>query len=157
MTSGPLAPKTLGDALVDLIQSRRRLTHSGIVIASTAVIENALRQTLKKVMRPMSATQEDRIFESFGPLSTFNTRILMAHALSIVDDGVYKELEAFRRIRNKFAHATKLVNFESEKIAPMVKAMGYAAGDVVQWWMDRANQIVNTLEAYVPPSPPSLG
>jgi hypothetical protein len=74
----------------------------------------------------------------------------MSHALNIIDDGMYRELEAIRKIRNKFAHATKLVSFESEKIAPMVKAMGYAEGDVVQWWMDRAKCINDALEAYVP-------
>jgi hypothetical protein len=38
----------------------------------------------------------------------------------------------------------------------MVKAMGFVEGDVVTWWTDRARHIVETLEAYVPPSPPSL-
>jgi len=82
----------------------------------------------------------------------------MAHALRVVDDGMYRELEAIKKVRNKFAHATKLVTFGSEKIAPVVKAMGYVEGDVVQWWMDRAHHIVNTLEAYAPPSrPPNSG
>jgi len=43
MTSSLLDPKALGDALADLILSRRRLTLSAIVIASSAIIENALR------------------------------------------------------------------------------------------------------------------
>jgi hypothetical protein len=51
-------------------------------------------------------------------LGLLNTRTVMAHALSIVDDGMHKELEAVRKIRNKFAHATTLVSFESEKLRP---------------------------------------
>lgn len=153
--AAPIDPKTIQDAISALLKSRLRL-HSGVVIASTAVLEDGLRQTLKKAMRPMSATLEDRIFESFGPLSTFNTRILMAYALGLLNDDTFKELEAMRKIRNEFAHAITLVDFETEKIAHMVKAMGWAGdGDITQWWLARVKVVADALDAYTPPSQPS--
>jgi len=138
--------------LANIILGHRRSIHQGIVLASAVVWEVSLQRALTNVMRPLTSELKKRLFENFnGPLSTFSTRILMARALGIVDDKMFKELEDIRQIRNKFAHAINLVNFESEGIAALVKKMGFSGGDVAKWWLGRITHVVNALDNFKPP------
>ena len=59
-----------------------------------------------------------RLFENYGPLSTFAAKIDMAYALGIIPREMYEELGKIRKLRNEFAHSTDILYFESEKIAP---------------------------------------
>ena len=95
-----------------------RMTHSSVVLATTAVLDNQLESALKAAMQPQSETLYKRLFVSFGPLGSFANKIIVARALGVITDDIYGELEKIRDIRNVFAHSSKILNFESEEIAP---------------------------------------
>jgi hypothetical protein len=52
-------------------------------------------------------------------LSTFSAKIDMAYALEIISDESRVELHKMRNIRNKFAHARKLLSFDQEPMTRM--------------------------------------
>ncbi len=105
--------------LIDAIQRQDQMTHSGVVIAATAIIDNQLERSLKRAMRPMSKSMYEKLFGAFRPLNTFSSKIAMAYALSIINRDVYNELEKIRKIRNEFAHSSSVVHFGSTAIAPL--------------------------------------
>ena len=109
--------------LMEGIRHQSRMTHSGVVLSSVAILDSRLERALKKAMRPLPKKLYQRLFESFGPLSTFASKIVMARALGIITIDIYDELEKIRRIRNDFAHSYKILNFESNEIAPKLLAL----------------------------------
>ena len=52
---------------------------------------------------------KDELLSGNGPLSTFSTRIRLAHALAWISDDVQYDLNIIRSVRNDFAH-----NFDHE-------------------------------------------
>ncbi len=55
-------------SLFDAFQRRNRMTHSSVVLASVAILDNVLEHALKKAMKPLSKKLYKSLFESFGPL-----------------------------------------------------------------------------------------
>jgi DNA-binding MltR family transcriptional regulator len=95
------------------------MTHSGIVIAAAAILDNQLERALKRAMRPLSNNMYERLFDSSRPLNSFSSKIIMAHALGIISVDLYEELEKIRHIRNQFAHSSGFLHFGSPEIEPM--------------------------------------
>jgi DNA-binding MltR family transcriptional regulator len=99
------------------------MTHSAIVIAATAALDLQLERVLTRAMRPLSKKQYKRLFDAFGPLSSFAGKILMAHALGIISADMYRELEKLRAIRNQFAHTTAVLHLESIEVKDLFLAL----------------------------------
>jgi DNA-binding MltR family transcriptional regulator len=110
--------KAFDDFATALIGQRRR-THAGIVMAAGSVFDAQLESALRHTMRPLSKPLSKRVFDSFGPLSTFSNKIVMAHALGIVSAPICTRLEHLRKLRNAFAHFPDLLHFGSPEIAPL--------------------------------------
>jgi hypothetical protein len=104
--------------LFETIRHQTRMTHSGVALSSTAILDNQLERALKKAMKPLSKNLYKELFEPFKPLGDFASKIIMARALGVITPDIYIELEKIRRIRNKFAHSSELLNFESDEIRP---------------------------------------
>lgn len=109
--------------LMEGIRHQSRMTHSGVVLAASAILDSQLERALKKGMKPLTNKLYKRLFESFGPLSDFANKIVMARALGIVTTEIYDELEKIRSIRNRFAHSSKILTFESEEVTPKLSAL----------------------------------
>lgn len=58
----------------------------------------------------------DRLHASEGPLSDFHRKIELAYAMGLIGETDRVELGKIRKIRNKFAHKTSLITFESDII-----------------------------------------
>lgn len=57
-------------------------------------------------MRALSNNMAERIFDGYGPLSTFSAKIDVAFALDLIDADVHRDLRTIKDIRNCFAHTT---------------------------------------------------
>lgn len=66
-----------------------------------------------------SSAAEERLFGLTGPLSTFNTRTLMAFHLGWLSPKQKKFLDALRGIRNAFGHKAFKISFEDQEIADL--------------------------------------
>lgn len=73
------------------------------VILAAAEIDDLLRQILVKVLRP-STQQNDQLFDTDMPLSSFSARIKLADRLGIIDEEIFSALNLLRKVRNDFAH-----------------------------------------------------
>jgi hypothetical protein len=52
-----------------------------------------------------------------APLSSFSAKIIIAHAMGIIDSEFASQLDKLRTIRNAFAHAVKQIDFDNEAVA----------------------------------------
>jgi DNA-binding MltR family transcriptional regulator len=142
------------------IRHQSRMTHSGVVLASAAILDSQLERALKKAMKPLPKKLYERLFESFGPLSTFSSKIIMARALGIVTIEIYGELEKIRQIRNAFAHSSTILNFESEEIAPRFLSLRKRHTTKTthsELFVDCVRVIDDSLKAYLAQSREPLG
>ena len=72
-------------------------------ILGVAKLDSLLFQILTRALRT-NPSKSDGLLEGNGPLSTFSSRIDMAHRLGILGADLTRALHLLRRIRNDFAH-----------------------------------------------------
>src|SRR6202171_4414435 len=109
----------LSDEINEFIASIRRVqarTHAEIGIVAAAIIEEKLSEVLLTKMRPLSGEMKKRLFDGYGPLSSFSAKIDLSYALQILNKDQYDDLTVIRRIRNQFGHSMSLVNFDKSEI-----------------------------------------
>lgn len=89
---------------------------SAAIIAGV-VLDEALRDALQETfVDEMSNNEDDRLFEGYGPLSTFSARIDIAFAIGLFGPRTKATFHLLRRVRNEFAHRLGL-DFEHPSIA----------------------------------------
>ncbi len=62
------------------------------------------------------------LFEGFGPLSTFSSKISVSYAIDLLQNWMASDLDLIRRIRNEFAHSLEPKLFETQRSA--------------EWWVN---------------------
>ena len=104
----------LSDGLEGLLAS----TQAAMAIYISQLVENILAGKLASKLAIPSNNFKNRLFEGYGPLSTFTAKIDMARALEIVDEETYNTLRILKSIGNEVAHPdTELLpNFDSPAI-----------------------------------------
>jgi len=105
--------------LFEGIRHQERMTHSSVVIAIAAILDNQLEHALKHAMRSLSNNMYERLFDPFRPLGDFAGKIVMAYALGIISTDDFDELEKVRNIRNRFAHSSGVLHLGSPEIEPI--------------------------------------
>jgi hypothetical protein len=104
-----------------------RADTSYILVAATA-LERLLEQALLSKMRELSNGRYTDLFTGHGPLATFSAKIEICYALGIISDELVADFHAIRGIRNAFAHADAVLNFNSRQL------------DRLKGWGDRADR-----------------
>ena len=94
-----------------------------LAIVVAAYIDDKLRHWLAASLNPQVVDGLDSLFQAFGPLDSFSSRIRMASALHWISAPTQNSLEAIRRIRNEFAHRPFIGGFEDPKIAAALASM----------------------------------
>ncbi len=102
--------------LAESIRASEKRTHAGFVVRLTSILEYDLERAIKWKLRPLNKEMKKRLFDSYGPLSTFAAKIDIAYALDITTDAIHKELNTMRRIRNAFAHTKDSLSLDEEPI-----------------------------------------
>lgn len=112
---------TDAEASAILIGLTKNETPIVVAILGAGLVEYRLEQLL----RPRFNRRDDDIWEELtdvdGPLSTFAAKITLGYALKIYDDGMRKNLDIVRKIRNVFAHSKRIINFDNELICDELK------------------------------------
>ena len=100
-----------------------RQSHAGFVLSSVAMLEHDLQRCLLAQMRPLSSAVRKRLFDSYGPLSTFSAKIDLAFAFSIIGPESYDEFSKIKKIRNSFAHSKDLLCLDQEPILSLFRKL----------------------------------
>ena len=62
----------------------------------------------------------NRVFKDYNPIRDFSAKIEVGFALGLYNNEIRKNLQKARQIRNKFAHASKPVEFDNAEIATTI-------------------------------------
>jgi hypothetical protein len=102
--------------LADSVIRSERQGHAAIVMRLTSMLEFDLERSIKWKLRPLNKEMRKRLFDGYGPLSTFAAKIDFAYALDITTDAIHKELNTMKKIRNNFAHTKQFLSLDEEPI-----------------------------------------
>ncbi len=90
-------------------------TDRGAAIIAGAFVDDHLRTALRRRLR-----QDEQIlnemFNGYGPLSTFSTKIKLAYLIGMISEATASDLDYIRKIRNQFAHSTEIASFLSPPV-----------------------------------------
>jgi len=90
-------------------------------IVGVALLEASLERLLVKKLPNLSPALEGRLFKNRGPLSDFDSKILIATALDFIPDNAATLFNSLRAVRNVFGHSMVDVSFETKEIIDEVK------------------------------------
>ena len=105
----------------DIILALHKEGDRTAAIVGQSLVESVLEHLLTSSFRSKPADLLPRLFENRGPLSDFNSKILVAQAFGIIAPKQAEELQRVRHIRNCFAHARLPVTFDTPQIAKEVQ------------------------------------
>lgn len=88
----------------DLPRQLHDQTDRACAIIGGAWIENQVEQLLLARMCPLSSKRREYLFEGFGPLAGFASKIEVAFAFHLFESEARTDLLLVNSIRNKFAH-----------------------------------------------------
>ena len=101
--------------LAKFVEELKNETDRGLPLVGTALIDDRLKETLKAFCID-SKSSKKLITEGNAPLGTFSSRLDSCHALGLIDDYEYSEINLLRKVRNEFAHAKHGISFNTDKI-----------------------------------------
>jgi DNA-binding MltR family transcriptional regulator len=135
----------------DLMKILSRQTEAGNALVVAGIVEDWLEKLLLARGRTISNRTAKRIFEGMGPLSSFSGKIDVAYLFELIDEDVAQDLRVIKDIRNKFAHTTQSVHFQSEHIAKDCEKLSNWKPDKAneECYRDRAIECVNLMKAAV--------
>jgi hypothetical protein len=114
------------------------------VLKAIAVFEDVLQACLEGCMRPLTPRMRERLFNGYGPISSFSAKTDIAYALNLLTDHDHADLQIKRKIRNEFAHSREVMGFEKCKIKKMVSRLqkpSTEADTAYRWYFARLNKI----------------
>ena len=107
---------------VSTITTLGQHAQAGRVMAFAAVVELDLERLLEAHMPALSKNLRAKLFEAYGPISTFSAKIDLCYAFGFITQDQHKTLTSIKAIRNKFAHAHTLIHFDHESVVNLPQA-----------------------------------
>ena len=98
-------------------------------ILAAAYFEGKLGDAIMCRFAQMSSAFSDqielgnRVFKKHNPIRNFSAKVEIGFALGLYNDEIRKNLQKAGKIRNKFAHASKPVEFDDAKIATICRQL----------------------------------
>ena len=80
------------------------------------LVEDEFEKLLLTAGRELADKHAKEISGAMGPLHGFSAKIEIAYMFEVIDKSVRDDLQIIKSIRNKFAHTTRFVFFESPHI-----------------------------------------
>ena len=122
------AARSLADAdpvfgpLNRLLSLLREEDERGLVLLSAAFAEDSLGRLIGAFL--LENKSAGLLLAGFNaPLGTFASRTKAAHALGLISDVQFADLEKLRSIRNDFAHTWDQTSLSTQSIADRIRAM----------------------------------
>jgi DNA-binding MltR family transcriptional regulator len=98
-------------------------SQAGQVLVAAGILDEVLQQLLLYAGRKVSNKLAGRLFEGYGPLSSFSAKIDIAYLFRHLSDEIYSDLRAIKDIRNCFAHAAEPLSLSSPEIVEHLKRL----------------------------------
>ena len=114
--------KSTAEDLSIFLTELNRESDRGLALVGAVLIDEKLAETLKAFFRD-GAPSKRLVDEPNSPLGTFSARTDACHALGLIDDFEFAEINLVRKIRNKFAHARHGLSFKDPVIRGLCSSL----------------------------------
>jgi hypothetical protein len=94
---------------------------SAIILAT--IVEDGLQQMLQEKLVPSSEKNDELFSGAYAPLGSFSAKIDFAYRIGLIGLEMKSSLHFLRKIRNKFAHQSSVISFESNSIHNWIKEL----------------------------------
>jgi hypothetical protein len=94
-----------------------------VAIIAVSIVEAHLGQLIVTRLHRTDKDSINRLFENRGPLSDFNSKILIGEAFGLLTRPLADELHVMRAIRNSFAHAKMPLSFDLQPVEDEVRKL----------------------------------
>ena len=112
--------------LPELFQRLTTESETAQVLIFASYLEDRVFLLIKSRMHHLhSRNQIDAVFGSNGPLHTFGNQLLLAHQLGWLSTTQKSKLDAFRKIRNEFAHRAFKASLSDNSVAENFRKIDY--------------------------------
>ena len=112
------------EELYEIVSSIDATDARACALVLAAMVDGLLEKAIRINFVDLDDAKFNGIFRDVtAPLQSLSAKIILAHALGIIDDQFKSQLDKFRAIRNAFAHAVKLVDFDDPIVAAECKKL----------------------------------
>jgi hypothetical protein len=120
-------------SIQDFVRRLNQESETARILIFYSYLDDLIRGLMALHMTRLEEDQDgEKMFGSYGPLSTFSSRVLMAYHLGWLTKQVKERLDAFRRVRNEFAHETFSVTIEHPNVAKDLAIIDYDIQSVME-------------------------
>lgn len=120
----------------ELFEALSKESDRGVVLTSASFLEEALEALLRarfSIRHQKSKSTINRLFNTFGPLSTFSAKIKICYTIDLIGGWMYRDLETVRELRNKyFAHSVGIARFDLPEVVQLTEKLKAADIAVTQ-------------------------
>jgi DNA-binding MltR family transcriptional regulator len=103
------------------------------VLIFASYLDDRLQNLLIRQMRNLDSQNSiDRLFGVNGPLDTFSRRVLISYHLGWISEDTKQRLDAFRKVRNAFAHRAFKVSIGDPQIASLLATFDHSSQGIFQ-------------------------
>lgn len=143
----PVAPLTQSD----LLHILNRRGQAGDALVTAGLVEDELERLLLTAGRTLTNGHAKDIFGGMGPLHGFSAKIEIAYMFELIDKIVRDDLQIIKSIRNKFAHTTRYVFFESSHVDQDCRRLSNWEKDVAneELFRTRAVECINSIKSQI--------
>jgi DNA-binding MltR family transcriptional regulator len=110
-------PRELEDIFFTLEHDAPR----AVAIIVGAIIEGMLERIIISRLKDKEPNLIGRLFKNKGPLSDFDSKLLIAQAFGIIERTKAEDLHRIKSVRNTFAHAPQNITFDTPEILSEIK------------------------------------
>jgi len=102
------------DTLLIYFQALKQESERGKIILLASKIDELLCEVIKCFLKPHRGTKrdEDKLFRTMGPLSTFSSHIEVAYRLGLISRTTADCFDILRAIRNDCAHGLRAFSLQ---------------------------------------------
>lgn len=114
----------------DLVNALGNHTDREIAILGASALEICLEFAITSRFPGISESDHRELFGEGGKpgvLSSFASRILIAHVISLISDDIQNDMSKIRKIRNIFAHNACEISFDNKEIAKLCNSFASIA------------------------------
>lgn len=100
-------------AIADLMADE---SDRGVVVILGSLIEDRLLDCLMRTFIPLSTAEKKNLTRGGGLLSSFDSRIALAHALGVIEPDTVAMLQVVKAMRNACAHSRQDITFMTPEL-----------------------------------------
>ncbi|UHQ19097.1 MltR family transcriptional regulator [Lysobacter sp. KIS68-7] len=128
MTSAVSAPGPDFDAVKRLHKELDAESDRGVILVSSAMLEEALRELLIVFLAPNFSSADALLDGANGPLSSFSSKVDVSYRVGLISDRFARDLHLIRKVRNDVAHRPAGCDFSDSSVKDRIAALSKSHG-----------------------------